>query len=120
MKKAKYKKNNRQKIDFIGIAKSVLEIEIDSIKTLAGSLGDSFIEAVEAIARCRGRIILTGMGKSGIICRKIAATLTSTGTQAVFMHPSEALHGDLGLIKRKDIVIAISNSGETREIRVTR
>lgn len=102
--------------DYLDIARSVLEIEIDSIKNLAEILDERFAEAVDVIARCRGRVVLTGMGKSGIICKKIAATLTSTGTQAIFMHPSDAMHGDLGLIARNDVVIAVSNSGETGEI----
>ncbi len=109
-------KSNNRKVDFINIARNVLDIEIDSIKELSNNLNANFSKAVEVIMACKGRVILTGMGKSGIICKKISATLTSTGTQSVFMHPSEAMHGDLGLIKRNDVVIALSNSGETREI----
>ncbi|MBN2402324.1 MAG: KpsF/GutQ family sugar-phosphate isomerase [Spirochaetes bacterium] len=86
------------------------------MKDLSVSLNDNFSAAVNFILKCKGRVVVTGMGKSGIICKKIAATLTSTGTQAIFMHPSEAMHGDLGLITRNDTVIAISHSGETREI----
>jgi arabinose-5-phosphate isomerase len=104
------------KMNYIDIARQVLGIEIDSLKNLVQSLDENFSDAVKIILKCKGRIIVTGMGKSGIICRKIAATLTSTGTQAVFMHPSDAMHGDLGLITRNDIVIAVSHSGETREI----
>ncbi len=110
------KAKNNIKINYLDVAKEVLNIEADSIKTLSGMLDNNFSAAVEIILRCRGRVIITGMGKSGIICKKIAATLTSTGTQAVFMHPSDAMHGDLGLIKKNDAVIAVSHSGETREI----
>ncbi len=109
-------KTNKEKTDYLDVARRVLDIEIDSIKALSEILDDSFSEAIDVILRCKGRIVLTGMGKSGIICKKIAATLTSTGTQAIFMHPSEAMHGDLGMITRKDVVIAVSNSGETGEI----
>ncbi len=79
-------------------------------------LNGSFVEAVEALMECHGRVIVTGMGKSGIIGRKIAATLSSTGTPSLFMHPAEGLHGDLGMMVKGDICIAISNSGETAEI----
>lgn len=102
--------------NYIDIAKQVLDIEMDSIRTLSGMLDANFSRAVEIIASCRGRVVLTGMGKSGIICKKIAATLTSTGSSAVFMHPSDAMHGDLGLINKRDVVIAVSHSGETGEI----
>ncbi|MFH0975281.1 MAG: KpsF/GutQ family sugar-phosphate isomerase [Spirochaetota bacterium] len=105
-----------KKTDYLDTARQVLGIEIDSLKDLSRSLNENFSLAVDAILKCKGRVIVTGMGKSGIICKKIAATLTSTRTQAVFMHPSDAMHGDLGLITRNDIVIAVSHSGETREI----
>jgi arabinose-5-phosphate isomerase len=107
-------KNERDQL--LEIAKTVLSIESSSITLLSKMLNEKFIAAIELLLRCRGRIIITGMGKSGIICKKIAATLTSTGTQAAFLHPSEAMHGDLGLIAKNDILIAVSNSGETREI----
>src|SRR4029077_11740554 len=77
---------------------------------------ERFDRAVQLLRRCQGRVILTGMGKSGIICRKIAATLTSTGTAAFFLHPAEAIHGDLGVIQADDVVIALSYSGETAEL----
>ncbi len=109
-------KANREKNDYLSIARNVLDIEIESLKALSEILDERFSKAVDIIVRCKGRVVITGMGKSGLICKKIAATLTSTGTQAIFMHPSEAMHGDLGLITRKDVVIAVSNSGETREI----
>jgi arabinose-5-phosphate isomerase len=116
MKKAKEKKYRKSGPGYLETARNVLAIEMESLKSLSDSLDGSFNEAVETIRKCRGRIVVTGMGKSGIICRKTAATLTSTGTQAVFMHPAEAMHGDLGLIERNDVVIAVSNSGETAEI----
>ncbi len=109
-------KLNNEKDKLLEIARTVLSIESSSIALLSRTINEKFITAIELLLRCRGRIIITGMGKSGIICKKIAATLTSTGTQAAFLHPSEAMHGDLGLIAKNDIVIAVSNSGDTREI----
>lgn len=94
----------------------MLSVEAAAIASLADSLGESFIEAVELIHDCRGRIVTMGMGKSGIICRKISATLASTGTPSFFMHPAEAIHGDLGMVVSGDVVIALSNSGETEEL----
>src|SRR5689334_24226000 len=79
-------------------------------------MGDDFNRALELLYCCAGRVVVTGMGKSGIIARKIAATLSSTGTPALFLHPAEALHGDLGMVVRGDVVIALSASGETAEI----
>jgi arabinose-5-phosphate isomerase len=98
------------------LARKVLETEAAAILALVARLDDKFERAVDLLQRCRGRVILTGMGKSGIICRKIAATLTSTGTAAFFLHPAEAIHGDLGVIQSDDVVIALSYSGETNEI----
>jgi arabinose-5-phosphate isomerase len=98
------------------IAREVLAIEAEAIRRLAEQLDDQFDAAVEMINGCQGRIIVTGMGKTGIIGRKIAATLASTGTPAYFVHPEEALHGDLGMIVRNDIVLALSSSGETEEV----
>lgn len=83
---------------------------------LAERLDDRFARAVDLVRECRGRVILTGMGKSGIVCRKIAATFSSTGTSAIFLHPAEALHGDLGVIRGDDVVIALSYSGENEEL----
>lgn len=94
----------------------VLLEESQALKRLADNLGDSFEKAVELIAACRGKVILTGMGKSGIICKKIAATLSSTGTPAFFLHPAEGAHGDLGVLSHGDLVVAVSNSGETTEL----
>lgn len=100
----------------LALARKVLETEASAILALVDRLDASFELAVERLRRCRGRVILTGMGKSGIICRKIAATLTSTGTPAFFLHPAEAIHGDLGVIQSDDVVVALSYSGETDEI----
>ena len=93
-----------------------LQIEAAAVENLIPRIDDDFVKAVEDILDCKGRIILSGMGKSGHIGRKIAATLASTGTPAFFMHPAEAFHGDLGMVTEHDIVIAISNSGESSEI----
>lgn len=93
-------------------------IEIDAMKKAMNSLGESFAEAVEIILGCKGRVVVIGMGKSGIIGKKIAATLASTGTPAFFMHPAEGMHGDLGMLVKGDVIIGISNSGETEEMKV--
>jgi arabinose-5-phosphate isomerase len=98
------------------LARKVLETEAAAILALVDRLDERFDRAVQLLRECRGRVILTGMGKSGIICRKIAATLNSTGTPALFLHPAEALHGDLGIVRSDDVVIALSYSGETDEI----
>lgn len=98
------------------IARKVLEIEADAVRGLIDTLDDRFLQAVELVLNCRGRTVLTGMGKSGIICKKISATLASTGTPSLFLHPAEAVHGDLGMIVEGDVVVAVSNSGETAEI----
>jgi arabinose-5-phosphate isomerase len=98
------------------LARKVLETEAAAILALVPRLDERFGRAVELLHECHGRVILTGMGKSGIICRKIAATLTSTGTPALFLHPAEAIHGDLGVIQGDDVVVALSYSGETGEI----
>jgi len=98
------------------LARKVLQTEAAAILALVDRLDDRFDMAVALLRHCRGRVILTGMGKSGIICRKIAATLTSTGTAAVFLHPAEARHGDLGMIQNDDVVVALSYSGETDEV----
>jgi arabinose-5-phosphate isomerase len=97
-------------------AREVLQIEAQGILDLAEKIGPEFEQAVEIILTSRGRVILTGIGKSGIVCRKITATLNSTGTPSLFLHPAEAAHGDLGVVTANDIVIAISNSGYTNEL----
>ena len=98
-------------------ARRVLRIEADSVREQIGNVGPSFEAAVETMNACRGRVVVTGMGKSGIIGQKIAATLSSTGTPAFFLHPAEAIHGDLGMVTKGDVVLALSYSGETEEIR---
>jgi arabinose-5-phosphate isomerase len=100
----------------IAVARRVLSVEIDGLRLLVESLDDRFATAVELVAAVRGRVIVTGMGKSGHVARKIAATLASTGTPAQFVHPGEASHGDLGMIVSGDAVIALSNSGDTAEL----
>jgi arabinose-5-phosphate isomerase len=97
-------------------ARRVLEIESRAVADLVGRIGDDFNRAVGLLCGAEGRIVLTGMGKSGLICQKIAATLSSTGSPAYFMHPAEALHGDLGMLVSGDVLLALSNSGETAEI----
>ena len=103
-------------MDIIKIAKNTLKLEADAIYALIDKIGEDFIKAVELIYNCKGRTVITGMGKSGIIGKKIAATLSSTGTPSLFMHPAEGVHGDLGMLTKKDVVVALSNSGETSEI----
>jgi len=103
-------------VNSIEIAKKVLRIEARAIQQIVPKIGKSFNEAVELVLKSSGRAIITGMGKPGIVGRKISATLASTGTPSLFLHPAEAIHGDLGMVMKQDVVIAISNSGETEEI----
>src|SRR5436190_8364819 len=98
------------------LARKVLQIEAAALLALVDRLDDNFDRALRMIHDCQGRVIVTGMGKSGIISRKIAATLASTGTAAFFLHPAEATHGDLGVIQNDDVLLAISHSGETQEV----
>lgn len=100
----------------LSLARKVLQTEAAAVLALVNRVDDKFARAVELIRHCKGRVIVTGMGKSGIVCRKIAATLASTGTPAFFLHPAEAVHGDLGVIQADDVVIAMSYSGETEEL----
>ena len=100
------------------LAQETFDIEAAAIAGLKARLNDDFPKAVEAMLNLRGRVVVMGMGKSGHIGRKIAATLASTGTPAMFVHPAEASHGDLGMIKAIDLVLAISNSGESEELTV--
>ena len=102
--------------DMLDTARRVLQIEADAIVALSQRLDDRFITAVELILSCQGRVVITGMGKSGLICQKIAATMSSTGTPTFFLHPAEGIHGDLGMLMKGDVVIAVSNSGNTEEI----
>lgn len=103
-------------MDLNKIAKDVFSIEAKGIEALGDKLTDDFEKAIYDIVKCRGKLIVSGMGKSGIIGKKIAATLASTGTPSFFLHPGEAYHGDLGMIEKEDIVLLISNSGETDEV----
>ena len=105
-----------QRDNELALAKNILRIEADAVSALIERLDGSFLGAVDLINVCQGRVIATGMGKSGIIARKLAATLSSTGTAAYFVHPAEALHGDLGAIQTTDIVVSVSQSGETAEL----
>jgi arabinose-5-phosphate isomerase len=100
----------------LSLAKRVLRIEAQAIKELIPRVNGQFKKAIDLLVKTQGRVIITGMGKPGFIARKIAATLASTGTPSVFLHPAEAIHGDLGMVTKNDVVIAISNSGETEEI----
>lgn len=102
--------------DILNIGRKTLHNEAETLRQIEHSLDDSFVEAVELIFACRGKVVVTGMGKSGIIAHKIAAMLTSTGTPALFLHPAEALHGDLGIIAKGDILLALSHSGQTEEV----
>src|SRR6187431_2408333 len=100
----------------LATGRRVIETEASALEELGASLGPSFVEAIRYILAAPGRTIVSGMGKSGHIARKIAATLASTGTPALFVHPAEASHGDLGMITPEDVVLALSKSGETREL----
>ncbi len=102
--------------DVLQTAKNVLKIEADAVEALIDRVGQPFADAVAMILGCQGRVVISGMGKSGLICQKIAATMASTGTPALFLHPAEGIHGDLGMLMKGDVVIAVSNSGETEEI----
>lgn len=105
--------DNKEIIDDI---KSVLKIEADCIYDLLPNIDNNFASAVKEIVGCKGRIILSGMGKAGRVAKKIAATLSSLGTPSFFVHPAEAVHGDSGMVTKSDIVLFISNSGETQEV----
>ncbi|HEX2227503.1 MAG TPA: KpsF/GutQ family sugar-phosphate isomerase [Candidatus Binatia bacterium] len=102
--------------DVLQRAQEVLRIEAKGISTIGERLGAEFLRAIDLLHCCPGKVVVTGMGKSGIICRKIAATLASTGTPSFFLHAGEGIHGDLGMVMKGDVVIAVSNSGETEEI----
>jgi len=104
------------RLDPLVIGREVLRREGEALAALAERLGSAFTEAVDRMEQCRGRVIVTGVGKSGLVGGKIAATLTSTGTAAYFLHPTEALHGDLGIVTGDDVVLALSKSGRSREL----
>lgn len=103
-------------VERLRAARDVLHSEAEALRAAANQLSDSFCEAVDLLLRCRGNVIVTGVGKAGLIGRKITATLSSTGTPAHFLHPTEAVHGDLGCLNPDDIVLALSNSGESAEV----
>ncbi|MBQ7962945.1 MAG: KpsF/GutQ family sugar-phosphate isomerase [Alistipes sp.] len=102
--------------EILDLARRTLSVEAEALNNMANLLGDEFIGAVNSILACRGKVIITGMGKSGLVGRKIAATLASTGTPSFYLHPGEAFHGDLGMISPEDVVLALSHSGETDEV----
>lgn len=108
---------NSEKI-ILETARETLKIESNALNTLMHSLGGDFAQCVEAVFRCSGRLVLTGIGKSALVAQKIVATLNSTGTPALFMHAADAIHGDLGMIQQEDFILCISKSGETAEIKV--
>ena len=105
---------NSQQI--IELAQRTLQVEAEALNVMAESLGEEFLSAVDAVLACSGKLIITGMGKSGLVGRKIAATLASTGTPSFYLHPGEAFHGDLGMISKEDVILALSYSGETDEV----
>jgi len=105
-----------EKMNILDIAKRVLKIEANAVLSLTEKLNSNFEKAIDIIYGSTGRVVVTGMGKSGLVGKKIAATLASTGTPAFFLHPAEASHGDLGMVTSDDVIIAISNSGETEEL----
>lgn len=105
------------KINVIKRAKEVLEIEAQAIKALKNRLGKDFVKAVELVIKCKGRVVVSGMGKTGIIAQKFSATLASTGTPSLFLHTAEAIHGDLGKVTGDDVIIILSNSGSTEEMK---
>ncbi|MEO0224308.1 MAG: KpsF/GutQ family sugar-phosphate isomerase [candidate division WOR-3 bacterium] len=102
--------------EILNIAKRTIDIELETLFELKESLDNSFIKAIEILYNCKGKVIFTGIGKSGHIARKISSTFSSTGTPSIFLHPAEAIHGDLGIIDKEDVLVIISNSGETEEI----
>jgi arabinose-5-phosphate isomerase len=115
-KPAKAQPRNAGPLDPVAIGREVIAIEAKAVRALADRLGPSFAEAVRAVLACRGRVVVTGMGKPGFIAQKISATLASTGTPSLYLHPAEALHGDLGRVVRDDLLLALSNSGRTEEV----
>jgi arabinose-5-phosphate isomerase len=112
------KENSLEKRNILAQAEAVLKIEAQGILDLISRLNDNFVKMVELIYRCKGRLIVGGIGKSGVVARKIVATLNSTGTRALFLHPVEAMHGDIGMVSSGDIFLALSNSGETDELNI--
>ena len=103
-------------VDLLKRAAEVLRVDADGILSMIDRLDESFVRAVELLHGCRGKVVVTGVGKSGLICRKIAATLASTGTPSFFIHAGDGVHGDLGMVMKDDVIVALSNSGETDEL----
>ena len=103
-------------MDHLKTGRDVLRKEAEALMKVMEGLDDTFNRAAEIIFGCTGRVVLTGMGKSGLVCKKIAATFSSTGTPALFVHPADSLHGDLGMLQRGDVLVVVSNSGETEEV----
>jgi arabinose-5-phosphate isomerase len=101
---------------FVDIGKDVLRKEAEAILSIMACLNEDFERAIDTLARCKGRVVMTGIGKSGLICKKIASTLSSVGVPAIFLHPADSIHGDLGILQNGDVVIVVSNSGETEEL----
>ena len=108
--------DSEEKQNLLSIARKVITLEADAVQKLADLLDDHFLDAIEMIYRCQGRVIITGLGKSGAIGRKIAATLASTGTASYFLHPSDGVHGDIGIVHKDDVVVCLSKSGESEEL----
>lgn len=104
------------RVSIVEVARRTLRVEAQSVAALVDRIGEDFVEAVELIDRCQGRVVITGMGKSGLIGKKITSTLASIGIPALFLHPAEGIHGDLGMVTRGDVLVGISNSGETEEV----
>ncbi|BDQ33162.1 KpsF/GutQ family sugar-phosphate isomerase [Pseudodesulfovibrio portus] len=104
------------KKDWLELAREVLDIEIEGLAAARDQLDDEFVRALTLMAECQGRVVITGVGKSGLVGRKIAATLASTGTPSFFLHPVEGAHGDMGMLRREDVILALSNSGGTDEV----
>ncbi len=102
--------------EIIKEGKRVIQEEIEEVKKLIDRVDENFVKAVRILSECKGKVVFTGMGKSGIIAKKIASTMASTGTPAFFLHPAEGIHGDLGMLTKNDVVVAVSNSGNTREV----
>jgi arabinose-5-phosphate isomerase len=110
------KEDFKNGVSIILKAKRVLQVEAEAVRTLCDRIDNNFTRAVEVIDQCKGKVIVIGIGKSGIIAQKIASTFACTGTPAFFLHPAEGIHGDIGMISKGDVVVAISHSGETQEI----
>jgi arabinose-5-phosphate isomerase len=108
--------NSFESSDILKVARRVLETEAEAVRSLVDRLDHRFEQAVGLVESCRGRVVVTGMGKSGLVGKKLAATLAATGTPALFLHPADGVHGDLGMLVKGDIVVALSNSGETEEL----